>query len=90
LQIAVTSCGSIVFKEAQEVAASGYHRTWEDKSVRNIAFSILLAAIAVLQVAVVVGELSDSGAQVAAGRNSEAGDRYALAANEAGRKAAPL
>ena len=55
--------------------------------MRNIAFSILLAAIAILQIAVVSVELSGSGAKAAAARISESGARYALASNETGRKA---
>ncbi|MEJ0035586.1 MAG: hypothetical protein WDO68_05840 [Gammaproteobacteria bacterium] len=58
--------------------------------MRNIAFSILLAAIAVLQIAVVSSELRDSGARVAAARSVESGARYVVASNETDRKASAL
>ena len=46
--------------------ASSHHQTREDQTVRNIAFSIMLGALALLQVAVVVAELKPRPVQVAA------------------------
>ena len=56
--------------------------SWEDKSVRNVAFSIMLGALALLQVAVVAVELSHSGAQTVAAKSKEAGARYVLVSND--------
>jgi hypothetical protein len=85
LQIAATGCGTLVFKEARAMA-SGHKPTWEDQSVRNVAFSIMLGALALLQIAVVAGELSHSGAQTAAAGNREAAARVVVAANESAHK----
>jgi hypothetical protein len=74
-----------VFKEAHEVSAS-IRQTKEDTSVRNVAFSILLGALALLQVAVVAAELSPSGAQTAKVANSDVSARYVLVSSEAGHK----
>lgn len=49
--------------------------------MRNVAFSIVLGALALLQIAVVAGELSHSGAQVAAA-NREANARLVVASSE--------
>lgn len=51
--------------------------------MRNVAFSILLGALALLQVAVVAAELSHPGAQTAKTAPHEAGARYALASTAA-------
>lgn len=56
--------------------------SWEDESVRNVAFSIMLGALALLQIAVVAGELFHSGAQTVAARSDELNARQALASNE--------
>ena len=56
--------------------------SWEDKSVRNVAFSIMLGALALLQIAVVAAELSHSGAQTVAASTKEAGARYVLVSND--------
>jgi hypothetical protein len=55
--------------------------------VRNVAFSIMLVALALLQIAVVAAELSPSGVQTATARNDESGARHVLASTETGRKA---
>jgi hypothetical protein len=49
LQIVAFRCGTLVFKEAREVTASS-HKS-EDTSMRNLAFSIMLTALALLQIA---------------------------------------
>lgn len=54
----------------------------EDESMRNIAFSILLLALAAVQIAVVSTELSRSRMQTAAARNADSGARVALASSE--------
>ena len=56
--------------------------------MRNVAFSILLGALALLQVAVVAAELSHTDAQVAAVPNREDGARYVLADSEPAHKSA--
>jgi hypothetical protein len=58
--------------------------------VRNVAFSILLFALALLQIAVVSAVLSHSPVQTAAAENSEGSARHALASNEAERKTSTL
>jgi hypothetical protein len=58
--------------------------------MRNIAFSILLAAIAMLQIAVVASELTDSGAKVATARANVPAAHYALASSETESKASAL
>ena len=58
-------------------------QTWEDQSMRNIAFSILLFALAAMQIAVVFTELPRSHAQTAVARNSEPDARIALASEQA-------
>jgi hypothetical protein len=58
--------------------------------VRNVAFSILLGALALLQIAVVVAELSHSPVQTAAAQSSEFGARHALASTESERKSTTL
>ncbi len=45
--------------------------------MRNVAFSILLFALAIMQIAVVVTELPQSHAQTVAARNAESGARVA-------------
>jgi hypothetical protein len=57
-------------------------QTWEDQSMRNVAFSILLFALAVVQIAVVTTELPKSHARTAAVQNAEAGARITLASSE--------
>jgi hypothetical protein len=88
-QILENSYGRIVFKEAQ-VIASSHHQTREDKFVRNVAFSILLGALALLQVAVVAAELSPSRVQTAAVESNEFGARNAFASTGTERKASTL
>jgi hypothetical protein len=58
--------------------------------VRNVAFSILLVAIAVLQIAVVSAELTHSGVQTAAVANGKHAAQVALAATDSGRKTSTL
>lgn len=58
----------------------------EDKSMRNIAFSIMLTALAVLQIAVVSAALFRSPVQATRGA-SEVDARPVLAATETKRKA---
>jgi hypothetical protein len=58
--------------------------------VRNVAFSILLGAIALLQIAVVSAELSHSSVQTATVANAEGGARYAIASSETVRKTSTL
>jgi hypothetical protein len=50
--------------------------------VRNLAFSIMLSALALLQVAVVAGELFHSGTQTVAATSGELNARHVLASNE--------
>ena len=54
----------------------------EEKSVRNVAFSILLVAIALLQVAVVSAELSHQDVQTAAVAKAEHGKPVTLASTD--------
>lgn len=54
--------------------------------MRNVAFSIMLIALALLQIAVVAAELSHSGVQSAIARNVESQSRHVLASTETGRK----
>jgi hypothetical protein len=75
-----------VFREAREITASTNPLNREDKSVRNVAFSILLGAIALLQIAVVSIELSHSGVQTATVANGEHDARYTVALTETVRK----
>jgi hypothetical protein len=56
--------------------------------VRNVAFSILLGALALLQVAVVAAELSHTDARVAAAPSREDGARYVLAESESAHETA--
>jgi hypothetical protein len=58
--------------------------------VRNVAFSILLGALALLQVAVVAAELSHADRQTVAATDSEASARYAVASADTGRKTSAL
>ena len=58
--------------------------------MRNVAFSILLGAIALLQIAVVSAELSHSGVQTATVANGEREARYTLASTETERKTSAL
>ena len=55
--------------------------------MRNVAFSIMLVALALLQIAVVAAELSPSSVQTVAAENSESNARQVLASAETGRKA---
>ena len=56
----------------------------EDPSVRNVAFSIMLGALALLQVAVIAAELSNSRVQVAAvaAKSDVIDARHAVASTE--------
>jgi hypothetical protein len=58
--------------------------------MRNIAFSIVLAAIALLQIAVVSSELSPPAVKTAAAAKSQASAQFALASTQAERKASAL
>jgi hypothetical protein len=58
--------------------------------VRNVAFSILLFALALVQIAIVSAELSHSPVQTMAAENSEFSARHALASAETERKASTL
>jgi hypothetical protein len=58
--------------------------------VRNVAFSILLSALGLLQIAVVFAALSPAPVQAATAGNGESEARYALASAEAGRKTSKL
>jgi hypothetical protein len=58
--------------------------------VRNVAFSIMLSALAVLQIAVVVAALSHYPVQAARTGNSEVDARHVLASTETERKASAL
>jgi hypothetical protein len=73
-----------------EVTASSHPEIREDKSVRNVAFSILLSALALLQIAVVSAALSRPTVQGATGGTTEVDARPVLAAAEAKRKAPVL
>ena len=75
-----------MFKGAREITASTNQLNREDKSVRNVAFSILLGAIALLQIAVVSTELSHSDVQTAAVANGERDARYTVASTDTVRK----
>lgn len=55
--------------------------------MRNVAFSILLFALAVVQIAVVSTELPHSHTQAVAAKSGDSGSRIALASNETGREA---
>ena len=55
--------------------------------MRNVAFSILLVALAIVQIAVVSTELHQSHVQTAAASNGESGARIALASSRAEHKA---
>jgi hypothetical protein len=86
LQIAEKDCGSISPTEAHEVICFPPQQTWEDQSMRNVAFSILMFALAVVQIAVVSSELPKSQVQTAAVRNTESGTRVVVASNETEQK----
>jgi uncharacterized PurR-regulated membrane protein YhhQ (DUF165 family) len=58
--------------------------------MRNVAFSILLFALAIMQIAVVSTELPRSHVQTAAASNNQSGVRIALASSEAGQKPSVL
>jgi hypothetical protein len=58
--------------------------------VRNVAFSIVLSALGLLQIAVVFAALSHPPVQTATAGNGESEARYALASAEAGRKSSKL
>jgi hypothetical protein len=64
--------------------------TREDKSVRNVAFSIVLSALGLLQIAVVFAALSHPPVQTATAGNGETEPPNALASAEAGRKSSKL
>src|SRR5688572_3081457 len=90
LQIPGNRCGTILLKEAREVTASSNDQIREDKSVRNVAFSILLSALAVLQIAVVTAALSDPPVQIASAGSDGFGARQAVASTETGREVSAL
>ena len=52
--------------------------------MRNVAFSILLFALAVVQIAVVSTALPHSHTQAVAAKSSESGTHIALASNQTG------
>jgi hypothetical protein len=56
--------------------------------MRNVAFSIVLAALAFVQIAVVSSELRHSGAQAAVARSNVSGAQYDVASVETARKVA--
>ncbi len=58
--------------------------------MRNVAFSILLFALALMQIAVVSTELSHSRAPTAVAQTAQSGTRYVVASSEAGHKASGL
>ena len=58
--------------------------------MRNVAFSIMLGALALLQIAVVVAELSHSPVQTAAAQSGEFKARPALASTETERRSTTL
>ena len=55
--------------------------------MRNVAFSILMFALAVVQIAIVSAEFSSSRVQVATAEHREPDARYALASTKTERKA---
>jgi hypothetical protein len=55
--------------------------------MRNVAFSILLFALAVVQIAVVSTELPHSHTQAVAANNGDAGARIALVSNQTAHEA---
>ena len=58
--------------------------------MRNVAFSILLSALGLLQIAVVFAALSHSAERTATAGNGDAEARYALASADSGRKTSEL
>jgi len=58
--------------------------------MRNVAFSVMLVALAVLQIAVVSVELSGSREQATAAANRESAARHVVAAAQTGRKTSVL
>ena len=58
--------------------------------MRNVVFSVMLVALALLQVAVVTSELSHSNAQTAAVAKSETSARQVLASSEEVRKTSSM
>ena len=58
--------------------------------MRNVAFSILLSALAVLQIAVVTAALSDPPVQVASAGNDGFGARQVVASTETEREVSAL
>ena len=70
--------------------ASRHHTIWEDESVRNLAFSIVLFALALMQIAVVSTELRHSSVQVAAPAKVDSETRLVLAPTETERKVSAL
>jgi len=56
--------------------------------VRNFAFSIVMAALAVMEIAVVATALAPTTVQTAQVRKSDSSARQVLASNQTGRKAA--
>jgi hypothetical protein len=89
LQIVATRCGTLVFKEALRSLLPAT-QIREDKSMRNVAFSIMLSALALLQIAVVLAALSPSRVQGTAVGTTEVDAEHVLAASETKRKASFL
>ena len=58
--------------------------------MRNVVFSVMLAALALLQIAVVSSELTHSNAHTVAVAKSEASARQVLASTEEVRKTSSL
>jgi hypothetical protein len=58
--------------------------------MRNVAFSVMLVALALLQVAVVSSELTSSSVHTAAVAKSKVGTMQVLASNEEARKTSSL
>lgn len=78
--------GGLFSRKHTRLIASSHHQIREDKSVRNVAFSIMLSALALLQIAVVAAELSPSRVEIAATEQSEQVARQVLASTEEGRE----
>jgi hypothetical protein len=86
LQTPQNTHGRILSREAHKAIASSHHRIREDKSMRNVAFSIMLGALALLQIAVVASELFPSRVEVAAVASDQLGAQQLLASTQIERK----
>jgi hypothetical protein len=78
--------GGLFSRKHARLIASSHRQIREDKSVRNVAFSIMLSALALLQIAVVAAELSPSRVEIAATEQSEQVARQVLASTEKDRE----